>query len=198
MKKRNFFRIVALAAFAAVAMTSCNKQNAQADEKPASASQASGDVKFAYVEVDSIMSQYKFCKDYSLILEKKGQNIQNTLGQKNANLQQAAAKFQQDIQANKYTREQAEAVNANLQKQNADLQSPNQRLSTEFQTETAKYNKALSDSIHNYLARYNKDKKYAMIFAKQGDNILCADKAYDITNEVIAGLNKAYKPAAKK
>lgn len=198
MKKRNFFRIVALAAFAAVAVTSCNKQNAQADEKPASASQASGDVKFAYVEVDSIMSQYKFCKDYSLILEKKGQNIQNTLGQKNANLQQAAAKFQQDIQANKYTREQAEAVNANLQKQNADLQSLNQRLSSEFQTETAKYNKALSDSIHNYLARYNKDKKYAMIFAKQGDNILCADKAYDITNEVIAGLNKAYKPAAKK
>ena len=198
MKKRNFFRIVALAAFAAVAMTSCNKQNAQADEKPASASQASGDVKFAYVEVDSIMSQYKFCKDYSLILEKKGQNIQNTLGQKNANLQQAAAKFQQDIQANKYTRQQAEAVNANLQKQNADLQSLNQRLSSEFQTETAKYNKALSDSIHNYLARYNKDKKYAMIFAKQGDNILCADKAYDITNEVIAGLNKAYKPAAKK
>ena len=198
MKKRNFFRIVALAAFAAVAMTSCNRQTAQADEKPASASQASGDVKFAYVEVDSIMSQYKFCKDYSLILEKKGQNIQNTLGQKNANLQQAAAKFQQDIQANKYTREQAEAVNANLQKQNADLQSLNQRLSSEFQTETAKYNKALSDSIHNYLARYNKDKKYAMIFAKQGDNILCADKAYDITNEVIAGLNKAYKPAAKK
>ena len=198
MKKRNFFRIVALAAFAAVAMTSCNKQNAQADEKPASASQASGDVKFAYVEVDSIMSQYKFCKDYSLILEKKGQNIQNTLGQKNANLQQAAAKFQQDIQANKYTREQAEAVNANLQKQNADLQSLNQRLSSEFQTETAKYNKALSDSIHNYLARYNKDKKYAMIFAKQGDNILCADKGYDITNEAIAGLNKAYKPAAKK
>ena len=52
MKKRNFFRIVALAAFAAVAMTSCNKQNAQADEKPASASQASGDVKFAYVVIE--------------------------------------------------------------------------------------------------------------------------------------------------
>ena len=25
-----------------------------------------------------------------------------------------------------------------------------------------------------------------------------ADKAYDITNEVISGLNKAYKPAPKK
>ena len=200
MKKINFFSIVALAAIATIAMTSCNKQNPQVDDKPAAAAQPSGDAKFAYVEVDSIMSQYKFCKDYSLILQKKGQNIQNTLGQKDANLRQAAANFQQNIQSNKYTREQAEAIQANLQKQNADLQALNQRLSNEFQTETAKYNKALSDSIHNYLARYNKDKKYAMIFAKQGDNILCADKAYDITNEVIAGLNKAYKPApaAKK
>ena len=40
-----------------------------------------------------------------------------------------------------------------------------------------------------------------MIFAKQGDNLLYADKAYDITAEVVAGLNKAYKSklnAAKK
>ena len=32
-----------------------------------------------------------------------------------------------------------------------------------------------------------------MILAKSGDNILYADKALDVTAEVIAGLNKAYK-----
>ena len=59
---------------------------------------------------------------------------------------------------------------------------------------------ALRDSIQHYLAVYNKDKKYSLILSKAGDNILYADKAYDITNEVISGLNKAYKsvPAAKK
>jgi outer membrane protein len=37
-----------------------------------------------------------------------------------------------------------------------------------------------------------------MILSKAGDNLLYADKAFDITNEVVAGLNKAYKkPAAK-
>ena len=45
------------------------------------------------------------------------------------------------------------------------------------------------------LALYNKDKKYTLILSKAGDNILYADKAHDITNEVIAGLNKAYKQA---
>ena len=97
------------------------------------------------------------------------------------------------MQQNAYTREQAEAIQAGLQKQSGDLQALNQRLSSEFQAETDKYNKALHDSIQHYLALYNKDKKYGMIFAKQGDNLLYADKAYDITAEVVAGLNKAYK-----
>ena len=144
------------------------------------------------------MSQYQFCKDYSIILEKKSQNIQNTINAKGRSLQAAAAKFQQDIQNNKYTQQQAEAVQAGLQKQDADLRALQQRLGTEFQTETDKFNKALRDSIQHYLAAYNKDKKYSIILSKAGDNILFADKAYDITNEVISGLNKAYKPAPKK
>ncbi len=37
---------------------------------------------------------------------------------------------------------------------------------------------------------YNKDKKYSIIFSKSGDNLLYADKAYDITKEVISGLEQ--------
>lgn len=197
MNKKTILRTVALAFVATMGMTSCDKSNPQMDQKAnASAKAAVGDMKIAYVEVDSIMSQYKFCKEYSLILQKKGQNIQNTLAQKQQALQAAAANFQQKVQQNAYTREQAEGVNASLQKQNNDLQILNQRLSAEFQNETDQFNKALRDSIQHYLASYNKDKKYSIIFSKQGDNLLYADKAYDITNEIIAGLNKAYKGKA--
>ncbi len=66
---------------ATLALSSCNKQNPQNDEKPVTAKQT-GEQKIAYIEIDSIMSQYKFCKEYSQILQKKGQNVQNTLGQK--------------------------------------------------------------------------------------------------------------------
>ncbi len=186
---------VAVVALMTLFVASCNKQAPKVDEKPAAVSNASDGMKIAYIEVDSIMSQYKFCKEYSLILEKKSQNIQNTINSKGRSLQNAVAKFQQDIQNNKYTQQQAEAVQAGLQKQDADLRELQQRLGSEFQTETEKFNKALRDSIQHYLAVYNKDKKYSLILSKAGDNILYADKAYDITNEVIAGLNKAYKPA---
>ena len=188
--------MAALAFVATMGMASCDKSNPQIDKKTTTEKAASGDLKIAYVEVDSIMSQYKFCKEYSLILQKKGQNIQNTLAAKQQQLQAAAANFQQKVQQNAYTREQAEGIQAGLQKQSNDLQALDQRLSNEFQVETAKYNNALRDSIQHFLAAYNKDKKYSLILSKAGDNLLYADKAYDITNEVIAGLNKAYKPTA--
>ena len=193
MNKKNYFGTLAVAAFAAMAMTSCDKSKSQVDDKPVAAQTAPTSTKIAFVEVDSIMTQYKFCKDYSLILQKKGQNIQSTLAQKQQALQAAAANFQQKLQQNAYTREQAQSIEMSLQKQNNDLQALNQRLSGEFQTETEKYNKALRDSIQHFLAVYNKDKKYSLILSKAGDNILYADKTHDITNEVIAGLNKAYK-----
>lgn len=197
MNKKNLFCTVAVATMSAFIMSSCNKQDAKMDEKSPK-TETKSEIKIAYIEIDSIMTQYNFCKDYSKILEQKGQNIQKTIAQKGQALQNAAVKFQQDIQANKYTREQAEAVQGNLQKQDNDLQMLQQRLGNEFQTETDKYNKALRDSIQNFLTKYNKDKKYTFILSKVGDNMLYADKSCDITEEVIAGLNKAYKGTAKK
>jgi len=183
-------------ALAAVALASCNNQAPKVDDKPVSQN-APAELRIAYVEVDSIMTQYDFCKDKTKELEKKGNNIQKTLASKQQNLQNAATKFQRDIQSNKYTQQQAEAVQAGLQKQNNDLQALNQRLSAEFQSETEKFNEELRKNIQEYLVQYNKDKKYSLIFSKQGDNILYANNAYDITKEVVAGLNKAYKAPKK-
>ena len=78
-------------------------------------------------------------------------------------------------------------------REEAHLEGLQQRLGAEFQGETEKFNKALRDSIQHFLAVYNKDKKYSLILTKQGDNILYGDKALDITTQVVAGLNKAYK-----
>lgn len=197
MNKKNILKVLTITAATMAALSSCNQSAPKVDAKSDTPQKVPASLKIAYVEVDSIMSQYKFCKDYSLILQRKGQNIKSTLATKQQQLQAAAANFQQKMQQNAYTRDQAEAINANLQKQNADLQMLDQRLTNEFQNETEKYNNALRDSIQHYLKIYNQDKHYSLILSKAGDNLLYADKAFDITNEVVAGLNKAYKPSAK-
>lgn len=200
MKKNYFIGILSVAAFSALVLSSCNKSNPQIDEQPAASSAGStaGGMKIAYVEVDSLMSQYKFCKDYTAILQKKSNNARNTLNQKGKQLQAAAANFEQKLNNNGFTsREQAASVQAAIQRQQADLQELQNRLGSELDAETAKYNNALRDSLQNFLKVYNKSKKYDLILSKVGDNILWADKKHDITTDVINGLNKRYKPATK-
>lgn len=193
--KKSFFYSIALLALAALSTTSCNNSTPKMDEKPAETTASNqGGSKIAYVEVDSIMTQYKFCKEYSLILEKKSNNAQNTLAAKGKQLQAAAANFQQKMQNNGFSsREEAQRVQAAIQRQDQDIQALQARLQNELASETQKFNQALHDSIQNFLKSYNKDKNYDLIISKSGDNILYAAKSHDITNDVINGLNKRYK-----
>ena len=191
--KKYIFSALAIAAM----MVSCNNQSPKMDDQPAAA--ASGDgLKIAYVEVDSLMTQYTFVKDYSVTLQKKSNNARNTLNQKGNALQAAAANFQQKLNNNGFqSREQAASQQAAIERQQRDLQELQARLENELASETAKFNEALRDSLQNFLKVYNKDKKYDLILAKSGDNILIADKKLDVTQDVINGLNKRYKPSAK-
>lgn len=192
MTKKNLFCAMAVGAVAMTMFNSCNNSpKPEADSAPQT--KASQELKIAYVEVDSLITQYDFCKEYTQVLEKKSRNVQNTLQQKGQKLQADAANFQQKLQANALDRSTAERMQAALQKQNADLEALQQRLGAELQEETNKYNAALHDSVQHFIAKYNKNKKYTLILSKSGDNILYADKGIDITNEVIAGLNKVYK-----
>ena len=187
-----------LAAAAMVALASCNNESPKMDEKPTAAQDEQGGVKIAYVEVDSLMTQYEFCKEFTLILEKKSTNARNTLNSKGQALQNAMANFQQKLQNNGFTsREQAEGQQAAIQRQQQSLQELQARLENELAQETQKYNTGLRDSLSHFLDAYNKDKKYDLILTKQGDNILYAAKRFDITADVINGLNKRYKSTLK-
>lgn len=193
--KKYIFSALTLAAM----MVSCNNASPKMDEQPAAGDATATGLKIAYVEVDSLMTQYDFAKDYSVTLQKKSNNARNTLTQKGNTLQAAVNNFQQKLNNNGFTsREQAASQQAAIERQQRDLQELQARLENELANETAKFNETLRDSLQNFLKDYNKDKQYSLILTKQGDNILLADKKFDITQDVINGLNKRYKPAAKK
>lgn len=155
--------------------------------------------KIAFVEVDSILTNYQFCIDHSKLLEKRGANIQATLNSKGKALQNAAESFQQKVQQGAYTsQEQAMQAQASLQKRQEELQVLQEKLSREFEEERQKYNDEMRDSIENFLQDYNKTHKYSIILSKIESNILYADKPMNITQDVLKGLNKRYKANKKE
>ena len=153
-------------------------------------------MRIAYIEIDSLTSQYEFAKQKSLELEKKSTNARNTIQAKSQQLDKKAAAFQQKLQSNGFTsREQAEAEQASLQREQQNILALQQRLENELASEQQKFLQAFQDSLDNFLADYNKAKKFDMIVNKAA--VLYADKRFDITTEVVNGMNKRYKKDAK-
>jgi len=187
-------KILFLALGASLALTACNNKEAEADDTQTATEEVLQGLKIAYVEVDSLMTQYQFCIDYNLLLNQKGENAQKTLSDKQRALQNHAAALQKKYESNGFTtRDELERAQNQLAKEQQDLAELEQRLMTELANEQAQLTMEMRDSIQAFLKTYNKSRKYDYIFSRQGDNILLANKKFDITKEVVAGLNKRYK-----
>jgi outer membrane protein len=107
--------------------------------------------------------------------------------------------FQRKLQNNVYaTRERVEEEQTKLLKKKEALEKLEQRLLSELSAENQKNNVTLHDSINSFLKVYNNDKKYDLIISRVGDNLLYANEALDITQEVINGLNARYTPATEE
>jgi outer membrane protein len=60
--------------------------------------------------------------------------------------------------------------------------------------ENQKLVQQFNDSIDNFLKVYNADGRYHLIFRNTAtDNIMLAAEEYNITDEVVDGLNARYK-----
>lgn len=193
MNKATLFRTSLMAVATALTLGSCAKQENKSTISGSNAPEISGQ-KIGYVEIDTLMSQYNFCKDYTLLMNKKGENIRTTLANKERALQQKAAELQRKYESNGFTtRDELEGAQMAIAKQQQDLQVLNDQLMNEFAMEQAKFNNQLRDSIQTFLKEYNKNKKFDFIISKAGDNLLIANPEFDVTEDIVKGLNSRYK-----
>ena len=194
--KKNILRALTLVAMATL-ITSCNNQAPKMDDQPVAAEdgEVTSGMNIAFIEIDTLTSQYEFAKQTTLELEKKGTNARNTIQAKTQQLEMNVAAFQQKLQSNGFTsREQAESAQAALQREQNNLVALQQRLEAELANEQQKFLEAFQDSLDHFLTDYNADKKYDLILNKGA--ILHASKRYDITEEVVNGMNRRYKKDA--
>ncbi|MBP1613594.1 MAG: hypothetical protein H6Q13_1042 [Bacteroidetes bacterium] len=200
MKRTNHFvsGIVAIAVIVLFAQCSGKAEN----KAPEASNGVIGtsNMKIAYVEIDTLLTQYNFWNDLNEAMMKKEENIRATLNQKARELDAEAQDFQRKLQNNAFvSRDRAEQEHARITKKQQDLQELQTRLSNELAAENQKNSLQLRDSINSFLKKYNKTKGYSMIISNTGfDNLLYADSAYNITKEIVEGLNARYTPASKK
>lgn len=199
MKKTKYILKGFLMLVMAFMFTQCaDNKNANEGNATPAAALASGELKIAYVEIDSLLTKYRFWNDLNEMMIQKEENIRTTLNEKAKELEQEMREFQRKLENNGFaSRERAEQENLRIAQKQRDLQQLQEKLANELQTENQKNSLQLRDSINSFLKIYNKDKGYSLIFSNTGfDNLLYADKVFNITEEIVEGLNARYTPSA--
>ncbi|MBQ2182467.1 MAG: OmpH family outer membrane protein [Bacteroidaceae bacterium] len=166
--------------------------------------QTGSGLKIAFVLIDTLTNQYELYKDAQEKFQKKQANAENTINEKGKNFAAQVQSFQNRVQKNQITQEEYNNEQARLGKFQQDIQDLQTRLSNTLQEEYAKELQTLTDTIQSFMKSYAKEKGYDFILCKSSgiDQVLYANEAYDVTDEVVAALNKRYakdkKNAPKK
>ena len=156
-----------------------------------SSAATAGGTKVAYFEIDSIQNNYELFKEVKSALQVKDmENAKQLNGLKNAFSQKY-----QDLQKNGQYLSQAEvgARQQELAQLEKNYTSREQQLSQELQEESFKRLQEVKKNIEAFLAKYNKNKEFAYIFSSNPDLMYYKDTAYDITSDIVKGLNAEYK-----
>lgn len=185
--------ILGLVALVVVALfgTSCDKGSNNANTQVTNGSS----FKMAYVMTDTLSEAYEYFNDIQSDLMISQQEKEAELNSRYKALQNKFLKVQRDVQNRMITPTSAQKKQEQLAIQQQKLQQDQQIYQAEMMEKTQKMTFEILDSIKNYIKVYNKDHHYNLIITSDtlGSQLLYADKQFDITEDIIKGLNKRYR-----
>jgi len=156
-------------------------------------SEVSTSLKVAYVDLDSIQEKYVYYQEKMLEFDKKKEAADRDLNaafQKIDNERLAFLKKGQSI-----TQAEAENFQQMYQGKLQNLDQQKKVLENNIAEEGMKTMDELKKRMNDFIVEFNKQKQYSYIFSHSSaiNFLFYKDTSYNITNEVVEGLNQAYK-----
>ncbi len=147
--------------------------------------------RIAYFDIDSLQNKYEYFKDALAELKVKEEAMNNELSSMERNYQKKIGEWQK--KGATMSQSEADAV----QREYAQMQQTYQqrKFSLEQQLENLKmdYKKNIKSKIETFLKDFNRDNKYSLIISYEPELIFYKDTTYNITDQLIQGLNAEYK-----
>ncbi len=158
--------------------------------------QISGETaKIVYINTDTLLTNYALSVELNEAFLKKQEERRTELNMKTKQLDQEATDFQRKLENNGFiSRERAEAAQMALQDKYQKLQLLQQEMSEKMMQEDNELKKRLFEEITNFLTEYNREKGFNIILSTVvAGTVLYAQDGFDITQDVLKGLNAAYQ-----
>jgi outer membrane protein len=153
-------------------------------------------VLFAYIEIDSIQNNYNLAKAVQKEIKDRNAALVAQLDRMDKTYQSKLSGYQQKAQT--MTEEQAAAARKDMEETQSQMMGKGQSLKDEFNQFVTSKNMSLMKNIQDYLKKFNADGTYSFIFSYEPGLFYYKDTAYDITSQVLKGLNEQYKAEKNK
>ena len=198
MKLTNIITNVVLGAAVAVLFvlhfTGSEKSEGKS-EKAVSANMADpSDISIAYFNMDSVMSQWDLYFEYQQELGQKQSEMEADFAGRTETFYQSVQDAQYKIQRQLVTRTEAEQLQQQLAAEEQNLMTLQNQYAAELQEEGLVKNRQMLDMIERYVEELSQSTGYSYVYSYQfGGNLIYGAKPYDITTQVVAGLNEKFQ-----
>jgi outer membrane protein len=186
-----FSNVILAIAVAVLFYLQFSSKNSTSSNGKATSAANNGPFKIAYFEMDSLENNYEYFKEVRAQLRTKDQSVSAELNQIKTTYYNTYKEYNE--KAASMTQTEQASWQQKLDQLQKNYQDKEQMLSQEMQDESFKKLQDVKKKIEAYLKEYNKDKTYAYILINQSDIIYYRDSIYNITNDVLNGLNAQYK-----
>lgn len=147
--------------------------------------------RIAYFDMDSVEKNFQMVKEVKEELNKKEDDMNNELDNLNRTYQQKANDYQGKAQS--MTQSQSESATQDLLRMQDQIKNRRQSLNQEYNDLVTRKMTDVRSKIEEFLKDYNKDKGYSYIISYEPGLFYYKDTIYNITNDVVHGLNALYK-----
>jgi outer membrane protein len=152
--------------------------------------------RIAYFEMDSVEASFAMVKDVTDELNKKEQALTNDLSRMEKALYEKANEYQS--KANNMSQTESEAATNDMVQRRRSFESQKERSQQEYQNLSFRKTNEIKQAIRDFLAQYNKTRGYSYIISNEAGFMYYTDTVYNITPDLIKGLNEQYEAKKKK
>jgi outer membrane protein len=153
----------------------------------------------AYVDMDAIISNYEMYVDLQSKFSEKKRLLEAEVNNKSKSYQSSVLDYQNKVQKGLVARPAATEIEQKLAAEQQKLLQLRDKYMAQLSEEEQAMKRQILSSITEFLTPYSKDKGYSYVLANSfGGNILYADKDFNVTQDVLKGLNEKYKAGKEK
>lgn len=168
-----------------------NRQNTVASKNTTTGSKAEGQTRIAYFEMDSLTNSFSMVKDVKSELAKEEDKMNNELNRLQKMYNDRIVFYQK--QAETMSQVESEKANRDILQLQENIRGKKQEMDQKYQDLYMRKMQDVKSKIEEFLKDYNKSKGYSYILAYEPGIIYYRDTVYNITNDLVKGLNSQYK-----